>query len=217
MPTETPKKKTASRTAPPLAAVDAVPTSPEAWGRSSSANKADGFVVELPSGNFAKIRRTLDLPTLLRSGQIPNPLAGIVRKSMAEGDPNILRDISQKDSGPVLEQLLDLMDSVVCKSMIEPPVSRPEIIKGESFDEYSERTANWNPEPGTISIFAIDTSDKLYIFAVSQGMATDLASFRSQASAVVLGVPAEPSVQRAPKPTSRTGGGKSKSRSRTKS
>lgn len=215
MPTETPKKST-NRTAPPVA-VDAVPTSPEAWGRSSSANQADGFVVELPSGNFAKVRRTLDLPTLLRSGQIPNPLAGIVRKSMTEGDPNILKDISQDQAGPVMEQLLDLMDSVVCKSMIEPPVSRPEVIKGESFDDYSERTANWDPDPGTVSIFAIDTNDKLYIFAISQGMATDLASFRSQAGAVVLGVPTEPVLPRKAKPTSRTGGGKSKSRSRTKS
>jgi hypothetical protein len=134
MPTD---KKTPNRNNTPPVAVDAVPTSPEAWGRSSSANQADGFVVELPSGNFAKIRRTLDLPTLLRSGQIPNPLAGIVRKAMAEGDPDILKNIPQEKSGPVMEQLLDLMDTVVCRSMIEPRVTRPDLIKGESFEEYS--------------------------------------------------------------------------------
>lgn len=200
-------------------AVDAVPTRASDWGKKSKTRTDDpeGFVVELPSGEFAKVRRTMDLPTLLRSGQIPNPLAGIIRKAMTAEDPALVQEIMQKnlEPGTMMEQFLQLLDSTCIKTMIEPKVSRPEPQRpGEEWDDYMARIEGWQPEEGTVSVFDIEMNDKLFLFAVAQGMAADLVSFRAQTSAVVVGVQDGEDVQRAPKRTARTGGGKSKPRSR---
>lgn len=179
-----------------------VPTSVEDWG-SSEPLPEEGFITELPSGNRALVRRTLDLPILLKSGQIPNPLSGIVRRMMDTGDPTLLQ---KETTGPALEQLLDLLASNTCKTMLSPKVSRPEPLqKGETWEHYLARIDGWQPDPGTLSVFQVTMPDQTYLFAVAQGMATDLASFRDEALAALVSVQDGEDVSRTPKPTARTG------------
>lgn len=178
------------------------PTSIEEWGKAEPLPE-EGFITELPSGNRALVRRTLDLPILLKSGQIPNPLSGIVRRMMDTGDPTILQ---QEARGVALEQLLDLLASNTCKTMLSPKVSRPDPLqKGETWDNYLARIDGWEPDPGTLSVFQITMPDQTYLFAIAQGMATDLASFRDEALSALVSVQDGEDVSRAPKPTSRTG------------
>lgn len=186
-----------------------VPTSASEWGGSGSTPEASGFITELPSGNRALVRRTHDLPTLLKSGQIPNPLASIVRKMMEDGDPTLLQ---KETRGPVLMQLMDLLDAQACKVMLDPKVSRPipqgmdpQNGKKETWDQYMERIEDWQPDEGTLSVFQIDMSDKMYLMSIGQGMAADLASFRSEASAALADFQAGKDVGSTPKPTRRTG------------
>lgn len=167
-------------------------TSAEDWGKDPS-KQEDGFLLELPSGRVAKVRRTLDLPVLLKSGMIPNPLAGIVRKMMDNRDSNFPVD---EMNGEALGQLLDLIHAAIVKMMIEPKVSAPR-QRGrdesgfriqETDEEYMKYLEDWAPTVGTVSIFDIDLPDKLYLYAASQGMAADLATFRGEQNQLVAPV-----------------------------
>lgn len=163
-------------------------TSAEAWGRKKST--VDGFVTELPSGNVVKMRRTLDLPVLLQTGQIPNPLAHIVQGMMQQGTSEFPKEMQDMKA---VQQLMELLDSTVERCFIEPQVSRPipkgrdpEIGPNETDEEFMARLSEWKPEAGKVSIFDIELPDKMYVFSVAQGAAADLARFR-QESAAALG------------------------------
>lgn len=177
-----------------------VPTAPEAWGTVETP-KEEGFVTELPSGHVARVRRTLDLPVLLRAGKIPNPLAGIVHKMMETGATGFPPEANNPQ---VLSQLLELLDDTFVKCVMEPKFSRPESRNStETEDEWSARVNAWTPPPGTASIFKVDINDKFYVFALAQGAAADLARFRAEQAAGVSALSESKSV---PKPTKRTGG-----------
>lgn len=189
------------------------PTRASEWGKNKA--KAQGFLVDLPSGESAVVRRTLDLPMLLDTGRIPNPLAGIVRTMMETGATNFPKD---QMAGKAIQQFLGLLNDQVCRIMIEPPVSRPRAQEpGEEWESYVEDIKDWIPDEGTVSIFDIEMDDKMFLFAVGQGMATDLSTFREQQEQVVDSVQASENVARTPKPTARTGGGTTKAKGRTKS
>lgn len=174
------------------------PTPAGEWGKQSSAVD-DGFLVTLPSGNRAKVRRTLDLPVLLKAGKIPNPLAGIIQRMIDTGDPSI--DTSNM-TPKALQQLLDLLDSTVERVMIQPRVSRPLGQQPtEDWDQYLERIQDWEPEPDTISVFDVEMNDKLFLFSLAQGAAADLESFRDEQTAALGAVQAGTSVGSAPEPT----------------
>lgn len=202
--------KTNKRTTPPKSAKPKreddegnplVPTSADAWG-TREVPKEEGFVTELPSGNVVRMRRTLDLPVLLRSGQIPNPLAQIVRRMMDTQNPNFS---TTEMTGEVLWQFMDLIDNTTMRCIVEPKLSSPpRRKKKESWEEWTESIMAWEPEEGTVSIFAIDLNDKLFVFALSQGMAADLASFREQTDAAMASLQTGGDVPRSPRGTSRT-------------
>lgn len=194
------------------------PTSIEDWGRAKS---VEGFIVELPSGNRCKVRRTLDLPFLLKSGQIPNPLAGIVQKQMDTQRPDLFLNeaANHPQQSKIVNQLGDMLDAQVVKMMIEPKVSRPNPLgmdpangRDEDWDHYLERIRDWQPDEGTLSVFDISMEDKVFLFSIGQGMAADLESFRAEAIATLDVVQAGKNVARTPKSTSRTGGGTPKKR-----
>lgn len=226
MPTKKPnaKKKSTGRVTPKkqLAPVDErvlVPTPASDWGEDSPVVPEDGFVTELPSGKVAKVRRTLDLPILLQSGQIPNPLAAILREQMETLDPTITQKrlaegMSRSDTVSANKQMLQLLEDQCMEIMIDPKLSRP-IPQGrdpkagpnETWEQYLERIKDWEPDPGTVSIFKVAMQDKFYLMAVGQGMATDLASFRAAEASVVVDVQASQNMARTPKLATGAGGG----------
>lgn len=205
------------------------PTSASDWGK-ATAN--DGFVTTLPSGHVARVRRTLDLPILIKSGQIANPLKSILKKMMdSGGGGNIMEEVQADASGKSSEQLLDLLNDTTVRVMVEPRVSQPpRQERGEDWDAYTDRIAGWDPDPGTVSVFKIDMPDKMFLFAVAQGMAADLEMFRHQSSAVVdalqgseglvsqalAPVGAGTGERAKPAPTKRTGGGARKATAKAK-
>jgi hypothetical protein len=168
------------------------PTSPEEWGARPVAAE-QGFIATLPSGNVVRMRRTLDLPILLRAGKIPNPLADIVRQMLDTGNTQFPREAAEDSTA--LQQLLDLIDQNCVNAVIEPKVSAPD-PRGinETFEEWQERANAWLPEPGTLSVFRIDMPDKLYIYAVAQGAAANLARFRDESEGFMAGLADEQDV-----------------------
>lgn len=138
-------------------------TSAGAW---NSARK-EGFVIELPSGNVARLRKTLTLITLIRSGQIPNPLAKHVNKMVQErGAALDLKDLEPD----AMMQMLDLVNNEIPKIFIEPRVY--EVPDGED-------ASTWQPEDENgISITDLAYEDRFFAYSFAQGGPSDLATFR---------------------------------------
>lgn len=164
-------------------------TSAQAW----SQGQADGVVTELPSGKIVMLVRKLDLPVMLRSGRIPNPLAGVIRKMINGGQekPGLPEEMSQDPV--VFEQMMDMVDNAVAAAMVEPKAIVPP-TKGKhpstaiGFSETDEAfQKRWNDyedvladvEANTISTDWVSLEDKIFIFFFSQGGAADLATFRT--------------------------------------
>ena len=165
-------------------------TTPEAWG-TAPAPAEEGFITELPTGNVIRMMRTMDLPVMLATGQIPNPLASIVSEMMESGSQ--VFPAEQARDMQVMKQLMNLLNTIFCNAVLEPRFTMPEIQGEEESDEdYSKRINKWSPREGTVSIFNVVLQDKMYVYAVAQGAAADLGRFRSQSEGDFLAVPAGP-------------------------
>lgn len=176
------------------------PTSAQEWGRKIE----EGAVHELPSGNFARVRRTLDLLVMLRAGKIPNPLAGIVRSMIQTQKADFPLD---KMDEQTLSQLLDLLDNNAAAAMVDPKVEvPPRRNEGEADEDYNVRFEKWDVERlgrGALSAWQLDVQDKLYLMGLSQGRVVDLQSFREEQERAMAGLSLGSDV---PKPTKRTAG-----------
>lgn len=183
-------------------------TTPDQWNTNGQTSQDVGFITELPSGNVIRMRRTMDMLDLLRTGQIPNPLAGIVQKMI---DTQSMDFPAKEADTQVAQQLLELLDRTWMKAVLEPAFDAPP-VRGidaigmhfeETHDQWIQRIARWEPSAGKISVTAVDVNDKMFVFVVAQGAAADLARFREGQDAALDAVQAVP---RVPKPTKRTGG-----------
>src|ERR1051325_8423326 len=79
-----------------------------------------GIVITLPSGNNIRIKRTLDMVTMLQQGTIPNPLIDIVNRLIAGESPQV-----STFSEDQLEAMLVFIDKVVMTCCLEPRVESP--------------------------------------------------------------------------------------------
>jgi hypothetical protein len=141
-------------------------TSSEDW---KSPRKA-GFLIELPSGNVARIRRTMNLLELVKSGQIPNPLGKIVEGMISRGEVGINMQTLDMEARI---QALDMVDAAVVAAMVEPRVIiPPEGVNPEVFQT----------PPGAISIMDLTNEDKIFITQVAQGGTADVEKFREEQS-----------------------------------
>lgn len=199
-----------------------VPTSADEW----NLGVVEAFPLELPSGKKALVRRTLDLMTLLSDGSIPNPLREIINDSMqaAQRSGGNSDDFDMRallDQEDAMAQFNDLLNKIVCRTVVEPPVSMPaprgQVPGGdpnEAEDAYQARLEVWRPDPGTVSVFAVELQDKMFLFAVAQGAVADAKSFREGSTGAVPAAPDGEGVRAAskpsPRPTKRTGGGAKK-------
>lgn len=149
---------------------------PQSATPASSWRSVEGFVAELPSGNSARIKRTMDILTMVKQGRIPNPLAGIVMEAIrSKGTMDL--DLSAMPA-EAIPQMFSMIDDVAIGCMLEPRVERPYYAKDDSEEEQRKET-EWQPSEGAISLAMLDEMDKMYLFRVAMGGATDLESFRA--------------------------------------
>lgn len=149
----------------PVYSPDSV-TSAEAWRTGSK----DGFVIELPSGKRARIRRTMNLLAMLEKGKIPNPLAGRIREMISER--KAMPELKGDDANEAVPQLLELVAAQVKRIFVEPRVEE------EPADWDEDTDGEWEPSEGAIALEDVDMQDRMYAFAYAQGMALDLETFR---------------------------------------
>jgi len=140
-----------------------------AWNQGT----VQGFVIELPSGNFAKLRRTLSLPTLLANGKIPNPLADMVRQMISQGKVSIS---SEEMSENAMMQFAQLVNEQIPMIFVDPRVE----AQPPGWD--IDKQGIWTPSPGAMDINMLTFEDQMYAFQWAQGAATDVATFRQRAN-----------------------------------
>ena len=208
-------------------------TSADDWD--SPSLDSEGFVLELPSGKVVRARRTLNMMDLIQKGQIPNPLREIVMAIIAEGDsgPAALAGHLKKYGGELegltpeeqekaqqrlMVQFQDMINGVVVSTVLKPLFSAPvpcgqlvdenevRIDEDESPDDYFKRLIEWVPEPGTVSIFNMNITDRMFLFNVSQGAVADAKRFREGQEAALAALADE---QGAGGSTEQPGGGRS--------
>jgi hypothetical protein len=162
-------------------------TSAASW---QNGTEAEGVVTELPSGKFVMLVRKLDLPLMLRSGRIPNPLSQVIQRMISSGK----KEVPTEDMADpvVFQQMMDMVDISVSAAMVEPKALVPPMLgkrPGTAFnvpeteEDFQRRVDEFqavldDPEANTISTDWISIEDKIFIFFFSQGGAADLAQFR---------------------------------------
>lgn len=161
------------------------PTPASAW----KSERTEGFLVTLPSGNVARVRRTMDMLTLLKTGRIPNPLA-VHLKKMIEGKGVKQEEVRDTE---IIQQMIDLAGETVPKMMIEPRCEVPP----------EDDDGTWTPSEGAISLYDLTIEDRIYLMSVGQGAAADLASFRAATAAAMDPAPDVGEVQPKAKRASR--------------
>lgn len=156
------------------------PTPASEWKSETKQDVSLGFMVTLPSGNNAKVTRSVDFFVMLRENRIPNPLADIVSKMInAKQDESgnaIMPDMSAEQVGLMFE----FVNKIACDIMLEPRCVIPPTDPGA--------LAMWVQPEGAIIITELSDEDRMYLFGVALGGTTDLAAFRKeQAKAVAVG------------------------------
>lgn len=146
--------------------------------------RKQGFLVQLPSGQVIRVRRTMNIVKAIEAGTLPNPLNETVQRNIAAGSPEL---VLPNLSGLEAQQAMDLIDQTVLLAVVEPPVKIP------PEDQSAEL---WEPPPGCLSIMDVTMTDRLFIAQVAQGGSTDLDKFREQQEIVVEPVPASERVER---------------------
>lgn len=174
---------------------------------SSQWKKARGELVELPSGKKARLVQSLNMPLALQAGKIPNPL-----RSVIEGQLNPPTDGSKPpdlgDEPETMVQFGELMSSTVCAAMIDPKCEMPPT---NDADGNPINAMVWYPEdPDNISYFDLSPEDRLFIYQVAQGGATDLVAFRERQTERVASVEPESEIPMPTKRASRARGAKKK-------
>lgn len=181
-------RKTAPRKTAPRKATSGggdVVTSAAAW---QTAPEMLGHIIELPSGNKARLRRTLDLPELLKSGKIPNPLASIVNEIIGQKKPNF----ETGEDPQAMVQLIELINKQIPRIFVDPKV------QSEPADWDEDEKGKWEPDAGYLSLEMIGYEDRMFAFAFAQGGPSDVALFRQRQKEIVATVENEQGVDPAP-------------------
>lgn len=152
--------------------------------------RVEGFPVQLPSGNVARVRRTMDLMVLLKAGKIPNPLAQKVQEMIDQGKVTLaVEDMDQQ----TIEQLGRLQMETVAQVLVSPRCMIP--------PEDAPDPSVWEPPPGCISTYDLTPEDLAFLWNIAQGGTTDLESFRELTATFVA---ASQNGGHVPQPTKRT-------------
>lgn len=159
-------------TTKPRKTTGSTPTTPKVTSAAAWRSNADqGMIITLPSGNAARLKRTLNLPELLKKGKIPNPLAPIISEMLSQKKTTLA--VKEQD-GEAMMQMLDLVDSQIPNIFIEPKVQM------EPTDWDDESQGEWAPDDDALALSDIDVEDRLFAFAFAQGGPADAGTFREQ-------------------------------------
>lgn len=154
------------------------PTSAKQWKGKSSAP------VELPSGNFIRIRK-MSMSALLATGKLPNSLINVIKKAVDRGTgmagvEDQMNELISDDKQ--LAEMARFMDTFVCMISVDPKI-HPTPAKEKDRQEdllYADE---------------VDEEDKSFLFQLTTGGTSDLEQFRAATKASVAAVPGREDIQ----------------------
>ncbi len=134
-----------------------------------------GFVKQLPSGNWARLR-PVGLERLITGGEIPDLLTPLVTKMFLDGADSVDLDTFLAQRGPEktlaqMGEMIALLDAVCKAAFVEPRI----VDNPQAEDE--------------IGIEDLDLQDKSFVFHLVQQPVAVLRRFRLEPSADVAAVP----------------------------
>jgi hypothetical protein len=174
----------------------AAPTPAAAWV--SNVPSDDAEIVGLPSGNAARIRHVAP-EAFLEQGLIPDPLTAIVDKAIKSKKGLRPADERKMTDDPAkVGAMLEMMDRIVCFSVVEPKVVMPPVCvichehNTARAKQHQDETHNdyhpFEPEErkdGVLYVDKVDSEDKMFIMNWAMGGTRDLERFRRQHRASV--------------------------------
>lgn len=147
----------------------------------SSFKKKTAHTMELPSGNFASVRR-LGPTAVLSEGVMPDALMPIIQDAIRKGKGEVDADVAQNiasDPKQIAEMMAGI-DRLMPKVFVEPKVlfHRHEVTVGSvtSLEDIPEESR----DPEVVYTDDIDMNDKLFLFKFVMGGSGSLEEFRKE-------------------------------------
>lgn len=170
--------------------------------------------IELPSGNYAYIKRP-GMEKFLSAGFMPDSLQTFIRKEIAQASGKPDRKVSLADftlEEGELDVYMDAMDRVCAFVFVEPEVRwHKELVyeedgKTPTLDKYGHEVTREiveeDRDEDVLYTDDLDQEDKMFVFQYATGGSADLTRFRTATDALVAALPAGGSVEHAPEPAS---------------
>lgn len=124
---------------------------------------AEGYELEVPSGNVALVRRP-GMLAFLQAGILPNSLTKIVKEKMGSKGDDV--EIDREALGELtFEEMIEAYDAVTLYCVVQPELHP--VPEGER-------------DPSLLYVDEVDMDDKMFIFQWAVGGTRDLESFRQQ-------------------------------------
>jgi hypothetical protein len=179
------------------------PTPADQW---VTATALEGYDLQLPSGNVARVRR-LTPTALLTNGLIPDPLTSLIRKAIHTNkglNPKQLEEIAEDPDRLAAAMLM--FDQVLVHVMVMPKVVMPPTCAVAVPDGicglYANEPVHKNPtrtgkhayvegerHPGVLYADVVEMEDKMFVFQWCLGGTADLNQFRAEQASSVESVP----------------------------
>lgn len=123
----------------------------------------------LPSSKVVRIRN-MGFQTFMKMGLVPNSLMGVVQSALSKGEEPDADDLLGDSTK--LNDMLKMVDGVVCHVVVEPPVEEPPANKADR-------------DPNILYLDKMADDDKMFIFGVCTGGTRDVEAFRSESNKLV--------------------------------
>ncbi len=163
------------------------PTPASSWKRPDPQDKSEqplGIVVQLPSGNSAKVVRSVNFFTMVKNDQLPNPMGQIVKKMIANKEEEKPFNEGIEVTAKAAAAMTSFIDQLLVDCMVEPQYVIPPVDDPE-----------WVVPSDTITPDMMVDEDKFFLFSVVLGGTTDLERFRRESLQAMATPPDEPVVQ----------------------
>lgn len=134
--------------------------------------RENGYMVELPSGNVARLR-PVSVAEMLKNGHIPDTLTPIAAEAIATTGSGIQTETIVK----LTNEVTDFLHLITVASFIEPRVVLLD-------------TPDDAPPDGAISIWDVSLEDQAFVLSLTGAPTRALESFRQKQEADVEAVPA---------------------------
>lgn len=135
-----------------------------------------GVEITVPSGNVCLARR-VDLRSFLKKGVIPNSLMPFVQEAIKgkRTTPEAMMSevMEGEDVQKNLDEMISLMDHIVCECVIEPKVLPIPKLNEDGEESYPR-------DPDALYVDEVDEIDKNFLYQWAVGGSADLERFRKE-------------------------------------